>query len=182
MSQENVEAVSRAVEVFNRDGSEAAAAFLDPAIEWHDLPEQPDAGVHHGRNGFLAATEQFTGGFEYLRILIDEIFDHGDQSLPSTGLLVRQGQRATFEQLQAPDPAKWIIVRVLERSAEALRAVGLRSSGRERAYPARRWGNPWATLTRVAAMALLPSGRRACKRGRSADHDPGPSRQTDPSS
>ena len=74
-----MEAVRRAIEVFNRDGSEAAAAFLDPEIEWHDLPEQPDAGVHHGRNGFLAATEQFTGGFEYLRVLIDEIFDHGDQ-------------------------------------------------------------------------------------------------------
>lgn len=45
MSQENVEIVRRAIEVFNRDGPEAATTFLDPEIEWHDLPEQPDASV-----------------------------------------------------------------------------------------------------------------------------------------
>ncbi|HEY2180398.1 MAG TPA: nuclear transport factor 2 family protein [Solirubrobacteraceae bacterium] len=62
MSQHDVEAVRRAIEVFNRDGPEAVTAFFDPEIEWHDLPEQPDAGVHHGREGFLAAHEQFAGG------------------------------------------------------------------------------------------------------------------------
>src|SRR5271167_2496522 len=79
MSQENVEAVRRAIEVFSRDGPEATTAFMDPEIEWHDMPEQPDAGVHHGREGFLAAVEQFVGDFEDYRILVDEIFDHGDQ-------------------------------------------------------------------------------------------------------
>ena len=63
MSQENVEVVRHAVEVFNRDGPEAVTAFFDPEIEWHDLPEQPDAGVHHGREGFLAAVEQFAARF-----------------------------------------------------------------------------------------------------------------------
>jgi hypothetical protein len=46
VSQENVEAVRRAIEVFSRDGPEAATAFMDPEIEWHDMPEQPDASVH----------------------------------------------------------------------------------------------------------------------------------------
>ena len=79
MSRQNVEAVRRAIEVFNRDGPEAATAFIDPEIEWHDLAEQPDASVHYGREGFIEAVEQFAGGFEDFRVFIDEIFDHGDQ-------------------------------------------------------------------------------------------------------
>ena len=79
MSRENVEAVRRAIEVFARDGAEAVTGFFDPEIEWHDLAEQPDASVHHGHEGFLEAVEQFAGGFEDFRVLIEEIFDHGDQ-------------------------------------------------------------------------------------------------------
>lgn len=69
MSEENVEVVRRVIEVFNRDGPEAARAFLDPELVYHDLPEQPDAGLHHGHTGFLAAVEQFTGGLEDFRIV-----------------------------------------------------------------------------------------------------------------
>jgi|SRR5438477_2449383 ketosteroid isomerase-like protein len=130
MSQENVEIVRRAIEVFNRDGSEAAAAFLDPEIEWHDLPEQPDAGVHHGRNGFKAAADQFTGGLECFRIIIDEIFDHGDQVITFSRTVGRgKGSGATFEQRGA---GVWtlrngFIVRVewFGTQREALKAVGL---------------------------------------------------------
>jgi ketosteroid isomerase-like protein len=68
---ENVEIVRHAFEVFNRDGPEAVTAFLDPEIEWHDFPALPDAGVHHGHEGFLAAMEQFLGDFEDFRLLID---------------------------------------------------------------------------------------------------------------
>jgi len=99
MSEQKVEAVRRAIELFNRDGPEAAAAFLDPEIEWHDLPEQPDAGVHHGRDGFLEAVEQFAGGFEDFRVLIDEIFDHGNQVITYNRTVGRgTGSGATFEQ------------------------------------------------------------------------------------
>jgi ketosteroid isomerase-like protein len=130
ISKQNVEIVRRAIEVFNRDGSEAAAAFLDPEIEWHDLPEQPDAGVHHGRNGFKAAADQFTGGLECFRIIIDEIFDHGDQVITFSRTVGRgKGSGATFEQRGA---GVWtlrngLIVRVewFGTQREALKAVGL---------------------------------------------------------
>jgi ketosteroid isomerase-like protein len=59
-----VEIVRRAFEAFNRDGPEAALAALAPDVEWHDLPDQPDAQVHHGHAGFLAANEQFFGELE----------------------------------------------------------------------------------------------------------------------
>ena len=130
MSQENVEAVRRAIEVFNRDGPEAATAFMDSEIEWHDMPEQPDAGVHHGREGFLAAVEQFAGGFEDFRVLVDEIFDHGDQVIIYNRTVGRgRGSGATVEERRA---SVWTlrdgsIVRVewFGTPREALRAVGM---------------------------------------------------------
>jgi ketosteroid isomerase-like protein len=130
VSQENVEIVRRAIEVFNRDGPEAATAFMDPEIEWHDMPEQPDASVHHGQEGFLEAVEQFAGGFEDFRVLIDEIFDHGDQVTTYHRTFGRgRGSGATFEQQGA---GVWSlrnrsIVRVewFGTQREALKAVGL---------------------------------------------------------
>ena len=130
MSQENVETVRRAIEVFNRDGWDAATAFLDPEIEWHDLPEQPDAGVHNGHKGFLAAQEQFYGNLEDYRTLLDEIFDHGDQVITYIRTVGRgRGSGARFEQRLA---GVWTlrngsIVRVgwFGTQREALKAVGL---------------------------------------------------------
>jgi ketosteroid isomerase-like protein len=130
MSQENVEIVRRAIEVFNRDGPDAAAAFMDSEIEWHDMPEQPDAGVHHGREGFLEAVEQFTGGFEDFRFLVDEIFDHGDQVITYNRTFGRgESSGATFEQRGA---CVWtlrngsiVCVEWLGTRREALKAVGL---------------------------------------------------------
>ena len=125
-----MDAVRRAIEVFNRDGPEAATAFLDPEIEWHDMPEQPDATVHHGREGFLEAVEQFAGGFEDFRVLVDEIFAHGDQVVIYHRAAARGGgSGATFEQRGA---GVWtlrvgFIVRVewFGTQREALKAVGL---------------------------------------------------------
>ena len=125
-----MEVVRRAIEVFNRDGPEAVAAFFDPEIEWHDLPEQPDAGVHHGRKGSLAAIEQFVGGFEDLRVLVDAIFAHGNQVITYHSTVGRgRGSGATFEQRGA---GVWtlrngFIARVewFGTQREALKAVGL---------------------------------------------------------
>jgi ketosteroid isomerase-like protein len=130
MSEENVEIVRSAIEVFNRDGPQAVTAFFDPEIEWHDLPEQPDAGVHHGRKGFLAAYEQFAGGFEDFRFLADEIFAHGNQVITHHSTVARGSvSGATFDQRGA---AVWTlrngsIVRVewFGTQGEALKAAGL---------------------------------------------------------
>jgi ketosteroid isomerase-like protein len=130
MSHENVEVVRRAIEVFNRDGPEAVTAFFDPEIEWHDLPEQPDAGVHHGRKGFLAAHQQFAGGFEDFRVLVDEIFAHGNRVITYHWTVARgRGSGAGFEQRGAGvwtlrngfiNRAEWF-----GTQGEALKAVGL---------------------------------------------------------
>jgi ketosteroid isomerase-like protein len=130
VSQENVEIVRRAFEGFNRDGPEAVTAFLDPEIEWHDFPSLPDAGVHHGHEGFLAAMEQFLGDFEDFRLVIDEIFAHGNQVIAYYRNVGRgRGSGATFERRQAGvlTLRNGSIVRAewFGTQAEALKAVGL---------------------------------------------------------
>ena len=131
MSHENVEIVLHAFEVFNRDGPEAVTAFLDPEIKWHDFPALPDAGMHHGHEGFLAAMEQFLGDFEGFRLLIDEIFAHGSSQVIAYNRNIGRGRGsgATFE---GRGSAVWtlrngFIVRVewFGTQGEALKAVGL---------------------------------------------------------
>ena len=131
MSHENVEIVRHAFEVFNRDGPEAVTAFLDPEIKWHDFPALPDAGMHHGHEGFLAAMEQFLGDFEGFRLLIDEIFAHGSSQVIAyyRNLGRGRGSGATVEERRA---SVWTlrngsIVRVewFGTQREALKAVGL---------------------------------------------------------
>jgi ketosteroid isomerase-like protein len=86
--------------------------------------------VHHGREGFLEAVEQFAGGFEDFRVFIDEIFDRGDQVIIYNRTVGRgRGSGATFEGRGA---AVWTlrngsIVRVewFGTPGEALKAVGL---------------------------------------------------------
>ena len=83
-----------------------------------------------GREGFLAAVEQFAGGFEDFESSSDEIFDHGDQVITYNRTFGRGGgSGATFEQRGA---CVWTlrngsIVRVewFGTQREALKAVGL---------------------------------------------------------
>jgi ketosteroid isomerase-like protein len=108
VSQENVEIVRRAIEVFGREEAKAVTGFFDPEIEWHDFSEQPDARLHHGHEGFLEAVEQYVGGFEDFKVLIEEIFDHGDQVILYSRTVGRgRGSDATVEERrQAPGPCE----------------------------------------------------------------------------
>jgi ketosteroid isomerase-like protein len=131
MSQENVEIVRGAFEAFNRDGPEAALAAFAPDVEWHDLPDQPDAEVHHGQAGVLSAIEQFFGGFEDYDVNLDEIIDHGEQVVVCVRTIGRgRASGARFE--QRPAGGVWtvrngLVVRVVwfETRREAVEAAGL---------------------------------------------------------
>jgi ketosteroid isomerase-like protein len=78
MSQKNVEVVRSAHEAFNRGGPNAALGYLDPEIEWHDVPDQPDAAVHYGHEGFLRAFEVFLESFAEFTVEPEEVRDLGD--------------------------------------------------------------------------------------------------------
>ena len=129
MSQENVEIARDAIEAFNRDGPEAALAWLAPDLEWHDLPDLPDAEVHRGHRGFLRAFEQFFGELE-LYVKVDEIIDHGEQIVVFARNIGRgRGSGAKFEQriFGVWTLRNRLIVRAVwfRTRDEALEAVGL---------------------------------------------------------
>ena len=120
----------RVFEAFNRDGPEAALAGLAPDVEYHDLPDQPDAGLHHGHSGFLAAMEQFFGELEDYSVNLDGIIDHGEQIVVGVRVIGRgRSSGASFEQRAT---GIWtlrngFVVRVVwfRTREEALEAAGL---------------------------------------------------------
>jgi ketosteroid isomerase-like protein len=131
MSQENVEIMRRVVEAFNCGGPEAAAAFFDPESEWHDAPDQPDAEVHRGPTGYIAAMERFFGEFENYSCYLDKAIKHGDEVVLWLRV-IGQGRSsgARFEQraVGVSTLRNGLIVRVVwfgTREEEALEAVGL---------------------------------------------------------
>jgi ketosteroid isomerase-like protein len=99
MSQENVEIVRRAFDTFNRHGPEAALAGLAPDLEWHDLPDLPDAELHRGHAGFLKSVGQFFGELEDYTVNVDETIDHGDHVVVCARNIGRgRSSGARFEQ------------------------------------------------------------------------------------
>src|SRR5215212_1560574 len=99
MSQENVEAVQRSIDAFNREGPEAALPWIAPDVAWHDLPDQPDAEIHHGHTGFLVAFKQFFGDLDDYTVNVDELIDYGEQTVVCARVIGRgRGSEARFEQ------------------------------------------------------------------------------------
>jgi ketosteroid isomerase-like protein len=80
MSQENVDAVNRSYETFNKYGVEAVAAeFWHEDIVFHDPEEFPDAKIHHGIEAAKAALQGYVdlvGG--PLKVHVVECIDAGD--------------------------------------------------------------------------------------------------------
>jgi len=117
-----VEIVRRVFEAFNRDGPEAALAGLAPDVEYHDLPDQPDAGLYHGHSGFLAAMAQFFGELEDYSVNLDGIIDHGERIV--VGVRV-SGRGKSSGKVRAT--SNGFVVRVVwfRTREEALEAAGL---------------------------------------------------------
>src|SRR5215218_2221391 len=85
MSQENVEAVRRAVQAWNADDLDAYLAELDPEVEWHPSIEPALEGgetTYRGHDGMRKAWDDYRGGaWERLTIQIQEIRDLGESVL-----------------------------------------------------------------------------------------------------
>ena len=79
MSQADVELIKRSSEAFYSGDLEAAAAMVaEDAVFYRDVP---DASEYHGFEGFLAATAEWTEGFEDHAIEPQEYVDGGERVL-----------------------------------------------------------------------------------------------------
>jgi ketosteroid isomerase-like protein len=77
MSQENVEAVRRAYQHFNRTHAPAYELF-DPNVEWHTAADLPDTGTHRGHSGVAGLFSAWAGSFDDFRADVEELVDAGD--------------------------------------------------------------------------------------------------------
>ena len=127
MSQENEEVIVALLKRSNRDGAEAALAGLAPDVEYHDLPDEPDAGLHHATRAFSQPLRSSSGDYS---VNLDGIIDHGEQIVVGVRVIGRgRSSGARFEQRAT---GIWtlrngFVMRVVwfGTREEALEAVGL---------------------------------------------------------
>jgi len=132
MSQENVELVRRAYEVFNEGGPEAVirAGIWSPEIVWDFRPSEiPGLGVYRGHDEVRAFFEE--DWFEEWEVELDELVDHGDQVTAvhrQRGLGASSGVAAELEQGIIVTLRDGEIVRaeIYGDPQKALKAAGLR--------------------------------------------------------
>ena len=80
MSQENVEILLRATDVFDAgDIDRYLADFIASDIEWRTAAEDPDAGTHRGRDAFRRYIEQWRDSFDDLRAEPEDWIDVDDE-------------------------------------------------------------------------------------------------------
>ena len=134
MSQENVELIERAIEVFNEDpASDAALYLLDPEVAWEENnPFYPGLErVYRGRDGYLRWLQQaVTEPFQEFEIIIDKLEDLGDQVLACIRLRgTGRGSGVDAEmlifQLVVIRDGKLARRRIYHTRNEALEAAGL---------------------------------------------------------
>jgi ketosteroid isomerase-like protein len=135
MSRENVEAVKRGFDAFNRADIEALLGELDPEVEWHPVLQVVMLGggepsVHRGHEGVRDALRAWYEVLAEIQVTVSETRDLGER-------IVAIGRiRARGKEGGAPveSPAAWVFefkngkaVRAREYldPKEALEAAGL---------------------------------------------------------
>ena len=64
MSEENVELARQAYGAYNREGINGILEYLDPAVEWRNPIESPNAGIFVGPEGVLEWQRMVDDAFE----------------------------------------------------------------------------------------------------------------------
>ena len=130
MSQQHVELVRRVHEVFNAEGMEAVLPFLSHEVEWHDIPDQPDAvGVGRGHEGALQVASNWLSAFSAgYRTEIVEVQDYGDHVVVvehNRGLGAESGVEIQHDLASVWTVQDGLIVRVrwFSKREDALKAV-----------------------------------------------------------
>jgi uncharacterized protein len=129
MSQENVEAVRRQHEHFNRTGEVLLTIYASDA-EWMAAREDPDAAIHRGLEAIRGYFAQWVEMFEGIDFRAEELIDAGDKVfawMRFSGKGTASGAPVEMEQAQVWTFREGKVVRVEEYfdRPEALEAAGL---------------------------------------------------------
>jgi ketosteroid isomerase-like protein len=94
MSQENVEAIRRAAEAYNRGDVDAVLRELDPKVEWHPLLQVllgGEATVYRGHEGVPELYRDIEEAFTEAQVRVVEIRDLGERAV-AIGYLSGRGR------------------------------------------------------------------------------------------
>ena len=97
MSQENIDAILKAVEALNRRDPDAFAAVVSPDVIWETNPEMVGlGGIYHGRAGVREFFEQLVGleTWESVHLEVEEITEASDDRV-LVGMLVEARGRGS---------------------------------------------------------------------------------------
>ena len=89
MREEDLEAVTRGYEAWNKGELGAVLELMDPEIEWAPGAESPEAGVFTGRDGLAAFVKSWAESFDDFRLEPEEVTVDGDRAI----VLLRQSGR-----------------------------------------------------------------------------------------
>jgi ketosteroid isomerase-like protein len=95
MSDENIEAVRRLYDAWQRDGFGVVRELMDPGIEWVNPAYAVEPGTRRGYDGFEAAAHALRSIYPDYRVWATKLYDAGDRvavtakvATRSTGLAV----------------------------------------------------------------------------------------------
>ncbi|MFN8160237.1 MAG: nuclear transport factor 2 family protein [Solirubrobacterales bacterium] len=96
MSDADVERLLEGYRSLNRGDLGAVLELLDPEIEWYEPDPSPEAGLHHGRDGFARFLAGWLDSFEDFRVEPERIAEQGDRIV----VTVRQSGRGRASGLE----------------------------------------------------------------------------------
>ena len=89
MREEDLEALKRGYEAWNKGELGIVLGLVDPEIEWAPGEESPEAGVFTGRDGFAEFVKSWAESFDEFRLEPERITAEGDHAI----VLLRQSGR-----------------------------------------------------------------------------------------
>ena len=128
---ENVEAVRRGYEAFNRGDIEASLASLHPEIEWHTyIVPGPGGGTYHGYDGVRELWSDARRIFGEFRNVPEDLFEGGDHVVAFVrveGVGTKSGiaVQARIAHVHTFREGKVVRVESFEDRDEALRVAGI---------------------------------------------------------
>ena len=133
MSQENVEAVKRGLDAYNRRDVEALLEEADPEVEWHPAllaPLEGEPTVYRGHEGIRKFFRDVDDVLAEIKVEYSDIRDLGDRVLAIGRLHTRGNQSGAVSESPIASVSdfkngKTIRVRTYLDPNEALEATGL---------------------------------------------------------
>jgi ketosteroid isomerase-like protein len=128
MSDENEQVYLQADETFNRGDLDRWIEFMDPEVEWHDLPTLPGAAVHCGREGVLQRIRELQEAMPDFRTVVEGIESVEDRVVARVRYLGSGGTSGAPVEIVVSQVAEFRDGRVLRsrlftEHAEALEAA-----------------------------------------------------------